>query len=222
MSGPIAIPSSNRRSRETSPAARSLPASSSGLYVPVHRRGASASYSSDSISSISTRDMTPKSRTRSASPFASNHLDNIHIPTASTIPTASRIYSPSALLALSSSPSIGLSPVQRAQLDAHIPLMLPRASSLSPRSKTITGERAHADSRKRDSTSEAPRRRRTGRKANARVAPAVSADVDGRRRRNAYGAGWGWSPAERIAGQRAEFGRVPIRGESWRMVALAV
>ncbi|KAI0667267.1 hypothetical protein C8Q78DRAFT_1054975 [Trametes maxima] len=220
MSSPIAIPSPNCRSRETSPAARSLPASSSGLYVPVHRRGASASYSPDRIASLSTRNITAKSRTRSASPFASNHLDNTSIPAASTIPTASRIYSPSALLALSSSPSIGLSPSQRAQVDAHVPLMLSRTTSPSPRPNKVTGGRA--DSQKPDSTSEAPRRRRTGRKPNVRVAPAVSADVDGRRRRSTpYGAGWGWIPAERMAGQRAEFRRVPIQEESWRVVALA-
>ncbi|KAI0353943.1 hypothetical protein OH77DRAFT_1406115 [Trametes cingulata] len=216
MSSPIAIPVANN-TRRASAIARSLPDNASGLYVPVHRRGASAS---------SLPERTSKPRPRSVSPSCPASHDrriSAHIPPASTIPQA-RIYSLTQLLALSSSPAVGLSPPQRAQVDSHIPLMFSRTSSSSRSTKTKTTDPGHADTQKKQPDA-SPRRRRTGRKPSAtksRVPVAVGTDVEGRRRRTAYGAGWGWSPAERAAGQRADFGRIPPQGQSWRAAPVAV
>ncbi|OSD05106.1 hypothetical protein PYCCODRAFT_1432856 [Trametes coccinea BRFM310] len=90
----------------------------------------------------------------------------------------------------------------------------------SPRTKKpaqSTTVATSPDAQPQKKSESSPRRRRTGRKpsgAKARVPSAVvGADV---RRRAAYGAGWGWTASDRVAGQRAEFGRVPRQVETWR------
>ncbi|KAI0628585.1 hypothetical protein C8Q77DRAFT_1162004 [Trametes polyzona] len=227
MSSPIAIPvTSNSRAV----AARSVPTDFGRAYVPVHRRGASASSLPDHSQLRAARLSAPTTGARSPSPAKTtfNRYDPLalaDIPHESTIPQA-RIYSLATLLSLSSSPSVGLSSSQHAQVASHIPLMLrrspsPSSPSSSPSKKTPST--TPAESPKKPEA--APRRRRTGRKpsaAKARVPPALGADVGDRRRRNAYGAGWGWSAAERVVGQRVDFGRVPQRDESWRAAVQAV
>ncbi|OJT13707.1 hypothetical protein TRAPUB_9743 [Trametes pubescens] len=102
--------------------------------------------------------------------------------------------------------------------------MLARSSSPSRAAKPKPAESTDVEVPARadvPAKTDAARRRRTGRKpsgAKARMPSAVGADVEGRRRRTAaaYGAGWGWSAAERVTGQRVDFGRVPQREESWR------
>ncbi|EIW54816.1 uncharacterized protein TRAVEDRAFT_73917 [Trametes versicolor FP-101664 SS1] len=215
MSSPIAIPISNT-SRRVAMVARSLPApTTGGLYVPVHRRGASAS-SLPEHSVLHSR--------RPSSPISVNRFDLLalaDIPPASTIPQT-HTYSLTSLLSLSSSPHAGLSPSQHAQVAAHLPLMLARSSSPSRTAKPKPAESVDVDAPARadaPAKTDVARRRRTGRKsssAKARMPSAVGADVEGRRRRTAYGAGWGWSAAERVTGQRVDFGRVPQREESWR------
>ncbi|KAI8974849.1 hypothetical protein BD414DRAFT_539599 [Trametes punicea] len=240
MLSPIAIPRAtkpNHGRRDSDDAhkhaavSRSLPANSSALYVPVHRRAAS-------VTSLSERDSAPLSsrhlakpalnaRPRSVSPPNVNRYDlpvPANIPRAPTIPqTHSCIYSPVALLAFASSPAVGLSPSQRALVDSHISLMVSRTSYSRPKkasqpteiTKTTQPAAAAETQKKPDS---APRRRRTGRKpSGAKMRTMPPTEVDARRRRGgAYGAGWGWSAVERVTGQRAEYGRVPARLESWR------
>ncbi|KAI0363668.1 hypothetical protein BV20DRAFT_975397 [Pilatotrama ljubarskyi] len=92
--------------------------------------------------------------------------------------------------------------------------MFSRTSSRATKTKPV--DPASAETQKKP---DASRRRRTGRKpssAKSRVPVSIGTDVEERRRRAAYGAGWGWSVAERAAGQRAEFGRIPPQGQSWR------
>ena len=77
MSSPIAIPSTNtQRAQSPNGAARSLPGNASGLYVPVHRRGASTSSTSSSSfsehGSLSPVARATGPRTRSVSPMPHN------------------------------------------------------------------------------------------------------------------------------------------------------
>ncbi|KAM5543510.1 hypothetical protein V8D89_002761 [Ganoderma adspersum] len=160
MSSPIAIPTINsttdyQSAHSLNMAPRSLPGNANGLYVPVHRRGGSAS----SISSISsgsflergslspsarptngrTRSVSPLPRTpRSPRAFSQRHLDVSPAPSprAANIPLASMIpntYTISQLLALSFLPA-PFSQLQREQIDAHIPLMTRKPKSSSPSS----------------------------------------------------------------------------------------
>ncbi|KAH9888042.1 hypothetical protein C8Q73DRAFT_839265 [Cubamyces lactineus] len=261
MSSPIAIPRATKSGASAAPqgrvddsdmwqsvTSRSLPTVTctrgSGVYVPVHRRGASASSLPES-GALSARRLAapaPPTRTRSVSPSSTNRYDPLasaNIPPATIIPnttttTQSRIYSLTELLGLASSPAIGLSPSQRSIVDSHIPLMMSRVRSSAPRASkktsaatatdvTVPVADAAPDAPQKKTDVPSPRRRRTGRKpssAKARVPAAVGADVEGRRRRGAraYGAGWGWSAAaaEQVVGQRVDFGRIPVQGETWR------
>ncbi|KAI0331759.1 hypothetical protein GY45DRAFT_560567 [Cubamyces sp. BRFM 1775] len=255
MSSPIAIPRATNSRVSThghvddadmwhSVTARSLPTSTSrprdsGLYVPIHRRGASLSTSLPESAALSARrlarSVSPISSTNRYDPLASATIPPATTPIPHTATQSHIIYSFTALLGLASSPAIGLSPSQRSIVDSHIPFMMPRSRSSAPRSskKILAAPTAAANVPVADAASSAPqkktdahspRRRRTGRKpssAKARVPTAVAgADVEGRRRRGgrAYGAGWGWSAtaAEQVAGQRVDFGRVPVQGETWR------
>ncbi|KAI9062116.1 hypothetical protein FKP32DRAFT_1555989, partial [Trametes sanguinea] len=233
MSSPIAIPRATKNNsvrrygddaHHDHTAARSLPTNTSGVYVPVHRRGASASSLPEArrLSAGRPNERNAQSRTRSVSPTSTNRynlLASATIPAATMIPqTHTLTYSITDLLALSSSPAVGLSPSQRSLVDSHIPLMMSRVSP--PRTKkaaqTTTTTPASPEAQQQKKSESSPRRRRTGRKpsgAKARVPSAVGADV---RRRAAYGAGWGWSATDRVAGQRPEFGRVPRQVETWR------
>ncbi|KAI0761314.1 hypothetical protein BD413DRAFT_591616 [Trametes elegans] len=238
MSSPIAIPRATKSDDARAPS----PASSAGVYVPVHKRGASAS-SLPGRDSVRLAVPSPKTRARSVSPSTNNRYDllSANIPPASMIPTKQTqtqaqaqapIYSFSTLLALASSPAVGLAPAQRAQVDAHIPLMMsrtsPRASPArakkSPSATATTAPAPPAAPEEKRRADAPARRRRTGRKqGGARAAPDT---VEGRRRqRHPYGAGWGWAEVEvgRAPGQRPEFGRVPdAREASWRMYERAV
>ncbi|KAH9852397.1 hypothetical protein C2E23DRAFT_868850 [Lenzites betulinus] len=224
MSSPISIPAVNK-SRGDSAAARSLPThvNGSNVYIPVHRRNASSLPERSDIHAHFPSGTGPLPMARAPSPstqYQTPHRNaSADIPLASIIPQA-RTYSFAALLAFSSSRTASLSPSQHAQVAAHLPLMLRRGAPSPPshsRSPARMTPAAELPQRKAD----APlRRRRTGRKpagAKARVPPSVGADVEERRRRTAYGAGWGWSPAERVAGKRIEFG-----GESWRTARVPV
>ncbi|TBU40656.1 hypothetical protein BD309DRAFT_967008 [Dichomitus squalens] len=244
MSSPIAIPSvSTNTQRESSPntAARSLPGDhTNGLYVPVHRRGASASSTSSSsfpehgsLSPVArstgprTRSVSPMPRTpRSPSRTGKRHLDISPMPSPrpANIPLASKIpntYTLTELLALSSSPA-PLTPSQRMQIDAHIPFMTRRPSkakaapsgSSAPSSPPSTTAPlptpTPAPIAKSNADAQKTRRRRPGRKNSSgkpRVAPAVGADVENRRRRVAN---WGW----------AAHGGSTLEQESWRAHAL--
>ncbi|KAI1783299.1 hypothetical protein LXA43DRAFT_931471 [Ganoderma leucocontextum] len=260
MSSPIAIPAANSNSHsqtqsEHSPnmAARSLPGNASGLYVPVHRRGGSASSISSTSSSFflergslspiahptnpRMRSVSPMPRTpRSPHAFGKRHLDAFPAPSPRTanIPLASMIpntYTIPDLLALSSSPAL-LSPPQSGQIDAHIPLMSRKPSKSSSPSSAPSSSAASSPSSttaplpkpapvpvraaKSNSTPDAQkmRRRRPGRKNSGgkpRVAPAVGADIEERRRR--HGANWGWN---------AHGGANAPELESWRSHAVAV
>ncbi|PIL23169.1 hypothetical protein GSI_14478 [Ganoderma sinense ZZ0214-1] len=235
MSSPIAIHSINTNTTFQSAhgpnmASRSLPGNASGLYVPVHRRGASTSSTSSSSSgyffergSLSpiarpthdrTRSVSPMPRTpRSPRAFGKRHLDvsPAASPRAADIPLASMIpntYTISQLLALSSSIA-PLSPSNRAQIDAHIPLMTRRLKSSSPSSPAPSSSSVSSSpvsetaalptapapaSTPKPSADAQKRRRRPGRKNSGgkpRVAPALGTDVEERRRR--HGANWGWA-----------------------------
>ncbi|KAI0821873.1 hypothetical protein BC628DRAFT_1341131 [Trametes gibbosa] len=236
MSSPISIPATNQ-SRASDMAARSVPVNANGssnVYIPVHRRGASAASLPErsALRSHFAAVPAPRPGPRSLSPSVHtlNHYDtpaSADIPTASTIPTT-YTYTVPALLALSSSPAAVLSPPQHAEVAGHIPLMLRRAASPSSRSRSptrpataVNAAAGGADTLPKKPEAAPLRRRRTGRKsasAKARVPPSVGADVEERRRRSTYGAGWGWRPAERVhvAGQRVEFGRAPQLEGSWR------
>ncbi|KAI0659862.1 hypothetical protein C8Q70DRAFT_981853 [Cubamyces menziesii] len=256
MSSPIAIPRATKSGASTatqsrvddsdvwqSVTSRSLPTTTStrgsGVYVPVHRRGASASSLPEGGALSARRLAAPQTRTRSVSPSSTNRYDALASaiipPATTTIPNTtsqSRIYSLTELLGLASSPAVGLSPSQRSIVDSHIPLMMTRSRPSTPRSTKKTSAATTADVAVADAAPEAPqkkteapapRRRRTGRKpssAKARVPAVVGADVEGRRRRGAraYGAGWGWSAAaaEQVAGKRVDFGRIPAQDETWR------
>ncbi|KAI0717048.1 hypothetical protein C8Q76DRAFT_795277 [Earliella scabrosa] len=237
MSSPIAI---------TNPRAQSPAQTQTGLYIPVHRRNPSAS---SAPASFQEREFlspkahqtrrSPAPRPRSVSPAFTRYHDmpmsprtpltpmtprlNANIPHASTIPhdhAHARVYALTELLALSSSPSTGLSPAQRAQVETHVPFMTrkPSSKSASPKSSSPKSKPAPADPSSNPSPAvpsptdpnpspvesqsqkkaDAQRRRRSGRKApsaKARAVVAAAADVDGRRRRAAYGAGWGWAAA---------------------------
>ncbi|RDX51737.1 hypothetical protein OH76DRAFT_1470826 [Lentinus brumalis] len=252
MSSPITI-SSSRTQTETLSAARSLDSATpiqKNLYVPVHRRNPSTSSVTSAPSFFHdhaslglspnqhcSQSRSPAFRARSISPLPvhARHHDvatpksttttpisrtNANIPPASKIP---RVYTLTELLALSSSPSVGLSPSQRAHVDAHIPFMTRKSSSTksSPSSSPTSNPTPLVkplDSQKKADTQ---RRRRSGRKApNASLKSRVPADVEGRRRRNAYGAGWGW-PAAPLDGSRNVLG-FESRSESWRAERLVV
>ena len=187
----------------------------------------------------------PKSKPKSlkspktpVAPLAASPRSSADIPPVSKIP---RVYALTELLALASSPS--LSPSQRAQLDAHIPFMTrkspstksspstPSSPSPSPTSSSpVTPEKPldgqTQTQKKADPQQQQQRRRRSGRKApNASLKVRVPADtVEGRRRRSAYGAGWGWPAAPLDGGRtRNELG-FESQSESWRaerLVAVA-
>ncbi|KAH9916975.1 uncharacterized protein BXZ73DRAFT_105669 [Epithele typhae] len=115
-----------------------------GVYIPVHRRGASASSTSPLLDhGSSSPARSPKQRRlRSVSPapahYSSLRARAAHIPAPSPIPAGS--YSPAALLALM--PSARLSPEQHAQVAALLPFMTRPSAS---RSRSSRSARAHSE-----------------------------------------------------------------------------
>ncbi|KAI0760584.1 hypothetical protein C8Q74DRAFT_240534 [Fomes fomentarius] len=248
MSSPIAITGASNFERAESLAGTPP---SKGLYIPVHRRTPSASSAPSSyqdrnhLSAWTVGRKSPSPRPRSVSPALVRYHDSYTTMTMPSSPSSPRatiphvkkipgMYTLTELLALSSSPFVNdaLSPTQRAQVEAHVPLMTRKSSSAhsaSPSPSAVPSSSSdpvsppttpsdllgEAQGQKKADTH---RRRRSGRKAphaKARVPPTVATDVEGRRRRNAYGASWGWvSPsstptASAVASEKLE-------RESWR------
>ncbi|KAJ2968849.1 hypothetical protein NUW54_g13101 [Trametes sanguinea] len=177
MSSPIAIPRATKNNsvrRYSDDAhhhdhnvARSLPTNTSGVYVPVHRRGASASSLPEArrLSAGRPNERNAQSRTRSVSPTSTNRynlLASATIPAPTMIPqTHTLTYSITDLLELSSSPAVGLSPLHNApSVDSHIPLMMTRVSS--PRTKkasqTTTTTPASPEAQQQKKSESSPRR----------------------------------------------------------------
>ncbi|KAI0718673.1 hypothetical protein C8T65DRAFT_737028 [Cerioporus squamosus] len=173
------VPVHRRTSSTSSATSATSPASfhDRAYLLPDQRRSKSRSQS-----------RSPALRTRSVSPLPAhvrprhvsqapmtpltplNPRTNANIPPASKIPG---VYALTELLALASSPSTGLSPAQRAQVDAHILFMTRKSSSTtsaypssSPETnpKPLDGQNQTQNQGKK-ADAQQQRRRRSGRKA---------------------------------------------------------
>lgn len=182
MSSPVAIPRTERTARDLTPSS----GSPTGLYVPVHKRNASAASSLTSERPASpprSPRSHPHKRGQSRASPAPSHASPV--PSASPLPTAHpRVYDIRTLLALSASPLATLSPAQLGAASAILPFVVPSPTSASASEKRAAG------------------RRRPARKGSAgkKLVASMQADVESRRKRHGT---WGWQVP---AGP----------GESWR------
>ncbi|KAI0760595.1 hypothetical protein C8Q74DRAFT_1297542 [Fomes fomentarius] len=122
-----------------------------------------------------------------------------------------------ALVQLLSSVNATLSHAWRSQVEAHIPLTHHPYILLRPLHLPVIRE---VQDQKKFDTHRRRRSRRKAPHAKGRVPPTVATDVEARRRRNTYGASWGWaSPSSTTTTSAAASDK--LERESWRRESLS-